>query len=256
MLKPIACLALFAFVTACATGPRPLPRDRIERALKNAPGEAQPSKVVAAEIAFARAAREQGQWTAFRAFAAPGAIIHGRKGPVEASTFLAGLEDPEEAVRWNPRVVWMSCDALTAVSEGRFREPDGTVGTVITVWERQGDDEYRWVYDAGVRDDPQPPPPPSGPADENEIVVSALDAVQGNVSDCAKRGEALPAPPQLSVANATANAATLSKDGTLRWRWEHEAGAERRFVAEYLTGGVWEVAVNQPLGKALPDDAE
>ena len=108
-------------------------RERIERVLAGAPGQAQPSEIVAAEIAFARAARENGQWTAFREFLAPGALLHVRSGPIEADPWLAVQTDPPEAVQWGARSVWMSCDGALAVSQGRFREPDGTVGTFVTV---------------------------------------------------------------------------------------------------------------------------
>ena len=36
-----------------------------------------------------------------------------------------------------------------AVSQGRYRDPEGKVGNFVTVWERQGNGEYRYVFDAG-----------------------------------------------------------------------------------------------------------
>jgi len=239
MFKIVLSLSALALVTACAAGPRQMPRSQIDRALANAPGEAQPSKVVARELEFARAARETGQWTAFRAFAASGAVIHGRNGPIAADPWLTLQKDPDEAVAWGPRDVWMSCDGALAVSQGRFRYPDGLVGTFVTVWKRQSDEQYLWVYDAGFVDDPQPPPRVELPPEEgNEIVVSAFDPIRGRVADCAKRGEVVAAPPAATLNGGT----SLSRDGTLRWSWQHDTDGERSFMADYLHEGRWQTA--------------
>jgi len=237
MVKIVSTLVVIALLAACSTGPRPMPRDRIDRALANAPGEAQPSKVVARELAFARAARQDGQWTAFRAFAAPGAVIHGQAGPFAADAWLAGQSDPDEAVQWGPRDVWMSCDGAMAVSQGRFIYPNGIVGTFVTVWQRQADEEYLWIYDAGFADNPQPAARAQLPPEqENEIVVSAFDPIRGKVADCVKRGEAVPVPP----APALTGGSSLSSDGTLRWSWQQDSDGTRSFMAEYLNQGRWQ----------------
>ncbi len=158
MLKSaIAAVALAALLAACTSGPPRTPRAVIDRALATAPGAAQPSRVVAAELAFARAAREQGQWTAFRETVAPGGVIHGRTGPFAAEPWLAQQANPAQSVAWAPRAVWMSCDGKLAVTRGRLREPDGKVGTFATVWQQQSNGDYRWIYDIAGLDDPQPP---------------------------------------------------------------------------------------------------
>jgi len=244
-----ACLA--TLVAGCAGGPGGgspyMSRDRIERVLAGAPGQAQPSEIVAAEIAFARAARENGQWTAFREFLAPGALLHVRSGPIEADPWLAAQADPPEAVQWGARSVWMSCDGALAVSQGRFREPDGTVGTFVTVWQREdADDDYRWIYDVGAPDDPQPPPRSATAGEsEDEIVVTGRGSIQGRVADCPGRGEAVPPPPALAAVDGARSDAMLSRDGTLRWRWEHGARGQRRVVAEYFHEGAWQIALDQ-----------
>ncbi|MDN3646603.1 hypothetical protein QWY75_10375 [Pontixanthobacter aestiaquae] len=258
MIRAIALVSVAAMLAGCTGGAPRMSQDRIKRALVGAPGVAQPSKVVAAELALARAVQEDGQWTAFRAFAAPGAIIHSRKGPVLASTWLAGLKDPVEAVRRSPDTVWMSCDSTIAVSEGRFREPDSVVGSFVTVWQRQPDRAYLWIYDVAVRDDPQPAPKAQEePIGEDEILVTAMESIRGLVADCQRPGfertDAKPAPPALTIPEGTRNAVTISRDSTLRWRWEHPETGQRRFVAEYLTSGRWQVALNQPLGAVSTD---
>ena len=105
------------------------------------------------------AARERGQYTAMLDFAAGDAVVHGRNGPVPARPVFSGLQDPVTTIEWSPRTVIMSCDGNLAVSSGRYREPEGLVGTFMTVWERDDrNDDYEWSYDVAGRDDPQPPP--------------------------------------------------------------------------------------------------
>ena len=234
-------------VSACAgkqkfRGPPP---QVIERALKSAPGSAQPSTIVATEIAFARAARELGQWTAFRQYAAPGAMLHGRNGAIPAEPWLLTQSDPANPVQWAPRTVVMSCDGAVAVSLGRFRTPEGIVGNFVTVWERQADNQYRWIYDAGGPDVPQPPPRKE--FEDGRIVVTAIDAVEGMGATCPRAGEPTPPPPADSVVGQRAAEARLSRDATLRWRWEHRGAGGKFVAAEYYYNGRWVTAIEEVL---------
>ncbi|MBD2842924.1 hypothetical protein [Erythrobacter rubeus] len=234
-------------LAACGGQPRPAgpPTQVINRVLQNAPGAAQPSAVVKTELAFARAAREEGQWTAFRQYVAPGAILHGRNGGIDAATWLAPLSDPEQAVQWAPKTVVMSCDGSLAVSLGRYQDPEGIVGDFVTVWERQPDLQYRWVYDVGGPDVPQPPP--RRQFEDGDIVVTAIDAVEGLVATCPRAGTAIPPPPSDSAVGMRAEDAKLSGDGTLRWRWQHRGESEKYVAAEYFYNGEWVTAVEEVL---------
>lgn len=246
-------LAIPLALAGCAGGggePRPNKRQMavIDRALARAPGAAQPSTIVAAELAFSRAARERGQWTAFREFAAPGAQLHGDDGPFLLERWIAAQADPPEAVQWSPRVVVMSCDGATAVSKGRFRNPDGTVGNFVTVWERQPSGDYRYIFDVGGDDNPQPPPKQR--QEEGDIIVTALDLVQGLIASCPRPGVPVLPPPPLPIGADGTEGATLSKDGTLRWRWRHGADGTRFIAADYFHEGRWTTPVEQSLAPA------
>ncbi len=232
-------------LTACAPQRQGPPPAVIARALATAPGAAQPSTIVAAEIAFSRAARERGQWTAFRMFAAPGALLHGKSGPFAIEPWLAAQTDPSEAVQWEPRAVAISCDGALAVSQGRYRDPDGKVGNFITVWERQPGGDYRYIFDAGGDDVPQPPP--RKPVEDGNIVVTAIDAVQGLVASCPRGDAAIPPPPAIPVGEDGKADARLSRDGSLRWRWEHRADGTRFAAADYFYQGRWLTAFEQSL---------
>lgn len=242
----IALVALSGAISACG-GPRVQgPSNQIiNRVLANAPGEAQPSTIVAAEVAFARAAREQGQWTAFQQFAAPGAVIHGTNGVIDAGTWLPAQTDPAEPVQWGARIVVMSCDGATAVSQGRFVTPEGIVGNYVTVWARQPDGDYKWAYDVGGPDVPQPPPRTE--VADGDIVVTAIDSIQGLVATCPRAGVPIPPPPAIPIGEDGAANAVLSKDGTLRWRWEHREGGTKFVAAEYFYQGQWLTAIEESL---------
>lgn len=242
-------------LSACSSGPRgpqiqggPL-NDR-ERA-RLLPPQGDPGMVAATDFAFAKAAREEGQWTAFRRYAASDAMLHGPDGVTSAAQFLTGLADPEKAVRWGPREIWSSCDGSLSVSFGRFQDPDGIVGSYVTSWKMQSDGDYRWIYDMGAPDVPQPAPPPAPPEarpGENVIVVPAIESIDGKVADCPRDGPRGAAP--LSViadpgqAGAGQSASTRSRDGTLQFRWEHHADGTRRAVVDYLREGEWQQALD------------
>ena len=252
-------VVITALLVGCAGGgPSPQLKKRIDRALAIAPGAAQPSKIVAAEIAFARAARERGQWTAFAEFAGNGALIHGRNGPIVAAPWLATQKNPDEAVQWRPRAVWMSCNGDLAVSNGRFEDPEGNIGSFVTVWKRQNDDSYLWVYDSAGLDENQPSGASTSSVPvENEITVSAFDAIQGRVADCPKRDAPTPTAPSAVIAVNNTSGTSSSIDGTLKWRWEHSPTGSRTFVAEYFHEGEWQIALDQrfdPASEAIPSE--
>lgn len=109
---------------------------------------ANPSKVVATELAFARAAQEKGQWTAFREYATDDAVLFVPE-PVEAQAWLKSQANPAQAVTWQPHEVWSSCDGSMAVTRGAWQRPDRSFGYFTTIWKRQKDGQYKWVLDQG-----------------------------------------------------------------------------------------------------------
>jgi hypothetical protein len=188
-------------------------RDRPERFRR-----ANPSAVVATELAFARAAQEHGQWTAFAKFAADDAVMFVPQ-TVRAKDWLKKQQNPPQAVRWQPHQVWSSCDGTLAVTKGAWQRPDGTVGYFTTAWKRQRNGEYQWVMDQGDRPD-QP--------------LAAPEMIGGSVASC--------------TAPATAPAATgtpgqivgWSKDKTLQWIVEVAADGSRSLKVHRWTGSGYE----------------
>ena len=245
--RVIISLAATAMLAAC-TSPQAQRVERERRAatafLERQGSIGDPGRVAAADIAFAKMAREEGQWTAFQEYAAPGALIHGVNGPIPAQPWLAQQDNPPVAVAWTPNTVWTSCDGTLAVSFGRFQEPDGQVGSYVTTWALQGDNSYKYTYDLGALDDPQPVRQPEEELPENAIIVPGMTAIEGRVADCPSAGET----PTWLSANTTDAAglgeSTVSDDGTLKWTWSHTQGVERRVRVEWVREGMVQEALD------------
>jgi hypothetical protein len=145
-VKPVFALILVAALTGCASGPSPEFRTF-------QPKIANPSAIIAAEIAFNQLAQQKGQWTAFRETAAKDAVMFVPQ-PAVTSEWLKGKADPAASVKWQPHKAFMSCDGKTGVTTGAWQRSDGSVGYFTTVWEfvetnNRGDGEWKWVLDHG-----------------------------------------------------------------------------------------------------------
>ena len=102
-----------------------------------------------AERAFAADAQKLGQWTAFRKYAADDAEMFVPQW-VRAHEFLKDKADPPVSVFWWPGKSFVSCDGGTAVNTGPWvRQWGKTVGYFSTVWKRQADGGWKWIYDGG-----------------------------------------------------------------------------------------------------------
>lgn len=195
------------------------------------PGSANPSALVAAELAFARAAREDGQWTAFRDFAADGAIMFVPQ-PVLARDWLRGRDNPPAAVQWEPYEVWMSCDGSLGVTRGAWHKPDGSVGYFTTIWERGKKGDYRWILDQG---------------DALASPLDAPDMVSASVADCpvrAGRGDGDRGAGTQRPAEAAMEGSGHSRDGTLAWSYHVDADLGRKLAVMLRKGGQMEQVVS------------
>ncbi|MFB0612217.1 hypothetical protein [Aurantiacibacter poecillastricola] len=237
-------LAATATLAACTSAQATRERQQARAAtefLERQGSIADPGRVAAADFAFAKMAREDGLWTAFREYAADDAVMDAPTGYASASELLAGREDPAEPIQWAPTDVWSSCDGTLAVTLGRFLRPNGLVGDYVTVWELQSDNSYKWIYDTGTPDDPQPPAPDEEDIPEGAIVVPGLSAITGRVADCpGDTGMPVPAAP-VGAAGSDAGEA-VAADGTLRADWSRNPGGSRTITVRWLRERAWETA--------------
>lgn len=147
---------------------------------------AQPEALIAADRAFAQAAQERGQFTAYREYGAPDAVMFVPE-PVKAQEWLARQADPAQSLRWQPHGAWSSCDGTLAVTQGAWQGAGGQQGDYLTVWRRQEDGAYKWVLTQ---------------ADITSTPRAAPDAVQTVIADCATGKEE----PSLVIQAANASA--------------------------------------------------
>ncbi|APE27201.1 hypothetical protein [Aurantiacibacter gangjinensis] len=247
MILRHAILAVSALAIAACSSPQGA-RERMqarvaERVLEREGTIGEPGRVAAADFRMAREAREQGQWSVLRSYAASDAIIHGRNGVFPADSFLrAQASNAVPANLWGPNTVWTSCDGSLAVTQGRFEEPSGLVGSYVTVWERQRDNSYEWTYDFAVHDDPQPAPEAEPDVPEDAIVVPGLTSIRGHIADCPVRGESFPIAPIAQRTGVNSPTPVWSDDRTLRWHWSHGADNARSFSLLWRRNGEWEEA--------------
>lgn len=230
MSRPALLAALAAsLVAGCASdGPGARghvggPRDRVEL-------RANPSAVIAAELAFARLAHEKGQWTAFLETSTDDAVMFVPQA-VNARQWLRQQTNPAQAVRWQPHQVWSSCDGTLAVTKGAWQRPNGTVGYFTTVWARQRDGDYKWVLDQGnVLDQP----------------LAAPELIDGKVAECARSDAAedrreryrfRPAAIRpFACEGTTCRGGGTSADGTLSYAYE-VVGQGRELTAQMRENG-------------------
>ncbi|MCJ2179348.1 hypothetical protein [Novosphingobium album (ex Hu et al. 2023)] len=188
-------------------------------------GTANPSALIAAEIAFARMAREKGQWTAFDKFADDEAVMFVPQ-PVMAKDWLKSQKDPAQPVQWEPYQVWMSCDGTLGVTKGEWHRPDGSVGYFTTIWKQQKKGDYRWVLDQG---------------DTLTQSLEKPDWLSAVVADCPKRrggpssSKAGQEPERLREAGMDGGG--QSDDGTLTWTYHVTAGNARTLSVSLSKGG-------------------
>jgi len=184
---------------------------------------ANPSAVVATELAFAREAQGKGQWTAFAEYAADDAVMFVPQ-LVQAKDWLKKRANPAQAVTWQPYSIWMSCDGSLAVSKGAWQRPDGTSGYFTTVWRRQNNGKYKWTLDQG---------------DSLAQPLAAPEMISGEVADCSKAS-----PPTIPVpAAGVVQRVGWSDDKTLQWIAEVQPNGSRWFKVHRWTGSGYEEVV-------------
>jgi ketosteroid isomerase-like protein len=175
--------------------------------------------VADAERAFAAMAQKHGQWTAFRAFSTPDAKML-IDGPQPAQPFLATLKDPPTSVMWWPARTYTSCDGSLAFSTGPWRIGGKSQGEFFTIWQKQPDGNWKWVYDGGV---------------ELKAPISAGERVKAVHASCRL--------PKAAAAMIESDTGGASRDGTLRWALSPISGTkEYRFRVLFVRNGGWEVA--------------
>lgn len=213
LIAPLLIAGLVAAASAQQRGGHGEGRGDARGAMSSGNSYANPSAVIAAELAFASAARAQGQWTAFARFAAPDAVMFTPQ-MAWAQVWLKGRANPPAPLAWQPYSVWSSCDGTLVVSHGAWQK-GATAGWFTTIWQRQPDGSYKWVLDHGDSLK-QPLPAP-------EMLSALIADCPARTRSGPPRGKAakLGKPKKVKLADLPpldpAHRAGVSTDGTLRW---------------------------------------
>ena len=179
-----------------------------------------------AERAFAADAQKLGQWTAFRKWAAENALMFTPQ-PVEAHDFLKDRADPPVAVFWWPGRSYVSCDGTVAINTGPWvREWGKSVGYFTTVWRRQADSNWKWIYDAG-----------------EALAVPRAEGgdIKPTVAFC---GGGPPPAPVPELEPDVQYGGGESPDRSIRWNWSVGADGRRSFRAWVWTGTTIQLVID------------
>lgn len=237
-MRIFAAFGIALMLAGCASGgSRPDDRERFKRIAGKT--VANPSEIVKAELAFARLAREEGQWSAFRETATEDAVMF-VPNLTNALQWLKGKADPAEAVDWQPHKVTMSCDGSLAVSTGAWQSANGNTGKFYTIWEKQDaeerrvrgkETEWKWVFDHGYAVD-QP--------------LKEPDFVETEVASC----DSKPTPRMTVSTNATRNINGRSTDASLWWNAIENADGRRLLSISIWDGSQEKNIVEEDFGLA------
>ncbi len=211
-MRAVLALCVALALTACAAGPGP---DRPQRLSAN------PSAVIAAELAFAQLAQAKGQWSAFRETSTGDAVMFAPQ-MVRAQEWLRGRADPAVSVKWQPHQVWSSCDGTLGITQGTWQRPNNTVGYFTTVWQRQRDGGYKWVFDHG---------------DVLAMPQEVPEMISAKVATCPPRRPGSSARPAQAAPFDPAARSGRSDDATLTWTVTAEPDGAHNFSAEMTVDG-------------------
>ena len=178
-----------------------------------------------AERAFAADAQKIGQWTAFTKWSADDALMFVPQ-PINAHQFLKDRKDPPVAVFWWPTKSFVSCDGATAINSGPWvRDGGRSVGYFTTVWKRQPDGSWKWVYDGG----------------------DGLKAISAEGKEAAIRTASCSGTPRPDSGDEPnpGHGKGFSSDGTLAYQWSVAGDGSREFKALLFNGTDYEVVLEQ-----------
>jgi len=198
---------------------------------------------VDAERAFAADAKRIGQWTAFRKYADPSAVMFTPQA-VWAHEFLKGRKDPPKSIHWGPSASWVSCDGRTAINRGAWATAAGQwSGYFTTVWVKRAKG-WTWDYDGG--DELSPPRSlPKRPA-----VEQASCAGKGKIPS-EYRKETKPTD-RIAGKPPADGGQGRSADGTLIYEWKVAKDGERHFEAKLWNGRDYRTVLDQRIPAPAP----
>lgn len=171
-----------------------------EKAAAPTPPAAEASSVdavIAAERAFAADGAKTGWVEAFETWSAPDAIVLGAE-PKSAKDFLKNIDPAnrgDTSLKWSPEFAGVSTAGDFGFTTGPFNGDGAAFGYYFTVWRKQPDGSWRWLYDGGT-DTLMPTTidpafnvvsiaPPSGGEGAADIARTAVDVLESALATAA-----------------------------------------------------------------------
>lgn len=108
--------------------------------------------IVDAERAFAAEASQRGWVEAFEAYSSAEAIVL-QAEPVNAHQSLAGIDPAnrgDTSLNWGPEFAGVSNGGDFGFTTGPYNGGGAVFGQYFTVWRRQDDGSWKWIYDGGT----------------------------------------------------------------------------------------------------------
>ena len=158
--------------------------------------------VIAVEREFAADGAARGWAASFRRYHAPEAIVL-QPDPIKAAITLAKVEgDGPNTLLWRPAYAGIARSGDFGFTTGpvQIRGKEGVTGHYFTIWRKQPDGSWKWIFDAGcdVRD-PAPLPPDaevptlpiaSSGAGSAKAAIDAVAALETAIATDAERAVA------------------------------------------------------------------
>lgn len=187
-----------------------------------------------AERAFAADAQRRGQWSAFRAWADPTAVMFTPQA-TWAQGWLKGRRNPPRGLRWAAAQSFVSCDGRTAVNTGAWRGP-GNGGTFTTLWIRQKSGAWRWTVDGGDE------------VAKGRGLPARATARKASCANPELRRRQVEAAYEAPINRAQPpgdTGFTRSADSTLLYQWKVAPDGARHQLAKLWTGRAFETVLDQ-----------
>jgi hypothetical protein len=193
-----------------------------EAAAATASPAVSPAEVVAAERAFAADAEARGFVAAFKKYAAADAIGF-QPDPVNVQQSLANEPDEpaNRTLKWWPVWAGIAQSGDLGFTTGPYTSGEKRFGHYFTVWARQTDGSWRWIYDGGPGNETKSPLGPDTEPTYLPTASAAAGSAEQAWQDVAKLESTLAAGAKANT--KAAYLAALSDDARLMGSREQPA---------------------------------